>query len=339
MANFSESNLLTAQAMLNDKAKKPENRFKPSPTIQLGLSNLPYLMPDHGTLRTREDRAVKAYLLGKSVRTAGTARSATHTGNRGVSIEQTLTWAVYSDKFSISLKQMDNNLFGFNMTLAQQLENAMKNCLIAAETYEIGQLQTNRSQVNIATSGGTFNAGQNAFEVATAGNLYWAKMRSMMRQNYYEDGNFDVITNSSGKVNFDNYAAQGGSNATNLAYQAMGLNVVESVELADANYPTSDVSLIMPSGVFAVLPWIPKQNRQGYGGYASYLGGFGTIQDPWGLGITFAVHGYASRVDTSASNGNVQDNLFEFEVSIDMAHAVAPLSTANESPVFEVVGV
>lgn len=337
MANFSPSNLAKAQAILQGKYKDAEGRFKPSPVLALGLQNQSILLPDAASLRTREDRTVEAYLLARSIRTAGTARAYNHAGSRGDSITQTLSWGTYSDKFSISLKQLDNNIFGFEAVLAQQIENCMKTILEAAETALVTLLQSERTEINAATSGGTFNATNDAFEISDATRLTQI-MKSMMRQNNYK-GEFDVIANSIGYINGEYYMNQGGGNSTNLGFQFSGTNWVESYELADANYTTADVLLVMPTGSFASLPWIPKQNRMGHGDYNSVLGGYGSIADPWGMGLNFAVHGYATRADTSASNGNVQDDLMEFELSVDIANPISPLSVATETPIFEVAKV
>ena len=337
MANFSPSNLVKAQLMVNDRYKAPENRYKQTPVLQLGLQYATSLIPDAAAMRTREDRSVSAYLLARAKRTAGSTRTHNHSGNRGDSIEQALTWGIYSDVFSISLKQMDNNLFGFEMALSQQLENAMKNIVEKAETTILTALIAAKTQVNIATKNGTFNSTNDAFEI-TGQDRFYQYLKSMMSQNYYT-GEIDVIADPIAYANAEYQSAQGAGNATNSGFQFNGMNIVLSNELADATYVGADVVLAMQRGSFGLIPWIPKQNREGFGDYNSYVGGYGVINDPWGLGLTFAVHGYSQRADTSASNGNAQDVLMEFEVSLDLASAVAPLSTATETPIFEAVKV
>jgi len=333
MANFSPSNLVAAQSMLQDRFKAPENRFKPSPVMSMGLKNQGILIQDYASLRTREDRAVYAYLLNRTKRSTTSSRTHNHTGNRGDSTQMSLTWTTFTDKFSLSLKQLDNNTFDFNTALAHQIENAMKNIIESAETYIVGNLQTNRSQVNDATANGTFNATNDVFEISST-TQFWQILKSMMRQNDYK-GMFDVITNSWGFVDAEYQAAQGQSNSSNTSFQFQGMNIAESYELADANYANTNVSLIMPEGGFAVLPWIPKQNRAGYGDYTTYNGGYGSLADPFGLGVDFAVHGYSERADASASNGSTQDDVMQFELSVDLAIPLAPVTTANETVVFE----
>jgi len=333
MAIFTPSNLLTAQAMVIDRYKAPENRVKPSPVLALGLRNQAILIPSHLELRKREDRAVKAFLLARTKRATTASRLHNHTGNRGDSFEQTLSWTIYADKFSISLKQLDNNLFDFNTTLSHQLENSMKNILSDIETALVTNLLSEKTEINAATYNGTFNAAYDTFEISSEARFY-QHLKSMMRQNDYNT-ELDVIANSIAFSNAEFQRNQGSGNSSNTNFQFNGMEIVESYELTDANYTTSDLVLAMPKGAFGVLPWIPKQNRIGQGDYNSYVGGFGTIKDPFGLGLDIAVHGYSDRADTSASNGNSQDVVMQFELSVDIAPAIAPLSVATETPIFQ----
>lgn len=337
MANFSPTNLVKAQALLAKKYQAAENRFKATPVLSLGLSNRDALIPGHEGLRTREDRTVEANILVRSKRSTGTSRTHNHSGNRGDSMTVPLSWSIFSDKFSISLKQLDNNVFGFEQVLAQQMDNTMKNILEAIETATVTYLQSERTEVNNATQGGSFDATNDAFEISTA-NQYFQIIKSMMRQNNHR-GELDVILNPLGFIDAEYQAAQGAGNNANLTFQFNGMTIAESIDLTDANYANTQLALAMPKGSFGLLPWIPKQNRNGWGDYNSYEGGFGTIMDPYGLGLDFAVHGYAQRADTSASNGNTQDVLLEFEMSVDIANILAPLSTANETVVYEVAKV
>ena len=78
----------------------------------------------------------------------------------------------------------------------------------------------------------------------------------------------------------------------------------------------------MPSNTVGALNWIPKQNREGEGDYNTYVGGYGVFNY---RGVKFAVHAYRQRADTSASNGNSQDDVIEFELSLDTSYNKAPL--------------
>lgn len=335
MANFVTSNLVQAQALLNDDFQKPEMRPAPAPILALGRRNAEILIPSHATLRTREDRAIQAYILKRNKRsTMGVDRVYNHTGALGDSMSADLTWTAFADKFQMSLKLLDNNMFDTPRVLANQFAQAFQNIRGDVETWLAGFLLSEKTQVNAATKNGAFNATNFAFEIAAADKQrFWQLAKSMMIQNNYA-GTFDVIADPRSYADALFAAAQGAANATNTNFQFQGMNIVQSNDLDDADY-AGGVSLFMPTNSFGVLDWIPPQNRQGRGSFDSVLGGYGSISDPVS-GLTFALHGYTQRADTSANNGSKQDDVMEFEVSIDLSANLAPLSTANETVVYEV---
>jgi len=338
MANFSPSNLVKAQVLLNQQYTSKEMREQTLPALRMALSNANVLIPSAEQVRTREDRSVEAYVLSRASRTPGTSRTHNHTGSRGDSFAVPLTWGTYSDKFSISLKQMDNNMFGFEQTLAQQMLNCILNIHAQIEADDISYLLAQKSQVNAGSGYGSFNATNDVFEIAaTEKNRFVAISKIMMQQNKY-NGVYDMILDPKTYADSQFYGNQGAGNGVNTLYQYAGVNSALSINLSDSNYE-GGAALIMPTASFANIPWIPKQNRNGYGDYNSYVGGYGSFQDPTGLGLTYAVHGYSSRTDSSASNGDTQDVTMEFEISVDIAKVLAPLSataSTNESVVFEI---
>lgn len=346
MANFSPSNLVAAQTTLIESFTEAEMREKILPSIQLGLKNQNVLVKGAEELRKREDRAVYGYAMSRQVRATGSQRSATHTGNRGDSMQMPLTWNTFSDTFSISLKQMDNNIFSFNQAMAQNIKNCILNIHSAIETANITYLLAAKNQVVETTtpvgSYVTWNATNHVHEIGSSySNRFTQLAKAVMRSNKYNGNMFDAIFDNQLYTNAEFWASQGGSNAQNTAFQFTGMNINPSIELSDSDY-TNGVALVMQPGTYAMIPWIPKQNREGYGDYNSFLGGYGSIIDPitnpngiYSGGLVFAVHGYALRADTSSENGVEQDNEMEFEISIDVANALTPLSVANESVVYE----
>ena len=336
MANFDTSNLVTAQTMVSAKYKAPEMRMKPAPAFNLLTGNSDILIVGADTLRTREDRSIEAHLLARTKRSAGTARAYNHTGTLDDSQKVTLTWTTKSDKFAISLKLLDKSVFDFNTVLANKFEQACMNILEAKETEAIAYLAAQRATQQPTLAAASFNAATDAVEVAADVNTrFFQILRSVMRQNYFGGVQIDVIADSLMTVNAEYLAAQGAGNATNYGFQFQGLNIAESVEMADASYVKGAV-YAMPAGTVGALNWIPKQNRAGWGDYNSYVGGYGTFKF---LGYQFAVHGYASRTDTSASNGDVQDVTMEFEVSLDSSFNKAPLNyttSRTDSVIIEV---
>jgi hypothetical protein len=335
MANFSVANLLTAQTMVSDKYKSPELRMKPAPAFQLLTGNDNFLIAEAATLKTRDDRTIEAHLLSRTKRNSGTARAYNHTGTIDESQKVTLTWTTKSDKTSISLKLLDKSLFDFNTVLANKLEQCAMNILEDKETEAIAYLRAQRATQQPTLKGASFSVANSAVEIAAAdGTKFFHKMKSVFRQNYFP-GQLDVIADSLMSVNAEFQAAQGAGNATNYGYQFKNMSIAESVELDDVNYGEGIV-IAMPQGTVAALNWIPGQNRRGYGDYNSYTGGYGTFEF---MGYTFALHGYAQRADTSASNGDTQDVQMEFELSLDSSYNKAPLdykTSRTDSVILEV---
>lgn len=323
MANFDVSNLLTAQTMVADRYKTPEMRMKPAPAFELLTANDNFLIVGAESLKTRDDRTIEAHLLARTKRTSGSGRTHNHTGTIDDSQKVTLTWTTKSDKFAISLKLLDKSLFDFNTVLANKFEQACMNVLEDKETEALAYLRAQRAtQQPAGIKGASFNDANDAVEITSSNaTSFLQRVRSVMKQNYF-GGRLDVIADSNMQIAFEQQAAQGTNNGTNQAYQFVGANIAESIELSDSNYG-SGIVLAMPEKSVAALNWIPKQNRSGWGDYNDYVGGYGTFRF---MGFTFAVHGYASRADTSASNGDAQDVSMEFEISLDSSFNKSPLN-------------
>lgn len=339
MANFTPSNLVAAQTRLQKKFTAPESREKVLPALKLGLSNSGILIKDANSIRTREDRTVTAYALKRQSRVPASQRTATHTGNSGDSMSMPLSWTTYADSFSISLKELDNNVFSWQEAFDQNVMNCILNIHAQIETDFVTYLLAQRTQVVKTTTpiGNrvTWNAGNYTHEIAADDSKQFFQLaKQVMAANYYNNGTFDCISGGNTYVNASFWAAQGNENAQNTAFQFTGMNIAYSTDLSDGNY-VNGVSLVMAPGTAALIDWIPKQNRTGYGDYNSYLGGYGSFKDPYGSGLTFAVHAYALRTDTSGLNGVQQDNMMQFEISVDVAQAITPYSTPNESNVYE----
>lgn len=322
MANFDTGNLLTAQTMLNAKYGGPEMRMKPFPAFALLSANSDLLLESAEVLRTREDRAIEAHTMARTKRNTTATRTHNHAGTLDDSQKITLAWTSKVDKTTISLKLLDKSVFDFNTVLANKFEQCCMNILEDKETEAITYLRANRATQQPTLKKAAFNDALDVVEVAANNqNQFYQILKSVAKQNYFPV-TLDVIADSNMYVNAEYQAAQGQANANNLAFQFQGMNIRESVELADANYGDGCV-MAMPSGSVGALNWIPSQNRAGRGDYNTYVGGFGTFVF---MGYQFAVHGYAQRADTSGTNGNTQDEILEFELSFDTSLNKAPLN-------------
>lgn len=335
MANYAASVLAEAKLILSERFAAPEKRLKAAGVFGAYLKNSDLAMPNIGELRTSASRAEKAYFQNRTKRANGGARAFNHTGATGDSSEIAITWSTYSDTAQTSLKRSENNLFSDAQLLANELENMFKNIHEAADAAALTNLATQKSLINVATKNGVFDNVNKTFEIATADIARFIQHgKSMLRQNYYKGG-ADLILDPVLYLEAEHYLQQGGGNATNLGYQRAGVSgLYEAVTLSDANY-SKGAGYFIPEGTIGVVDWIPAKNRQGYGDFESVLGGYGTVQDPI-TGLTYAIHGYSQRADTSAAGGDAQDVTTEWELSVDLSFNNTPLSVATESTIFEV---
>jgi hypothetical protein len=349
MANFIASNLVQAQAKINLKFSQQELRRKQNPALVLALQNLTATIPDQQELRTREDRPVSAYLFKRRGPSNGTARVARPTGARGDTMAAALTWSTFSETFEISFKQADKNIFSLQEMMMNEMLQVAQNMHDRLGTYFLQNLHASRNQLFLAApAGATWNATTDAYDVASGDSLYFfQKLAAIMKQYYYR-GQLDVIADATVFQIAQKLRAQGTQNATNLSFQFDQMNIIETTEVINAAYP-GGAAMAMPAGNFAALPWIPKQNRNGYGDFESYTGGYGVMDDPFGTTITsldeqgnlvtvplrYALYGYTQASDEQANNGQSQDQLTTFEVSLDVAPTLPPLSGVNESVLIE----
>ncbi len=355
MANYVASNLVAAQARFAKNFTSPEVRRKQNPALALALKNLTATIPDHNVLRVREDRAVNAYLPKKILPGSGTTRAARPAGSVGDSVAVGLTWQSVVETFSISFKQGDNNIFSFQDMLMNQLMQAAMNIHSRLGTILLNYLQTARNQIQTIPYtaapilGVTTNATNFSYEVAGSDkNFFFQKLANVMKQLNYA-GELDVIADPNLFVLAQQLRAMGAQNAYNYTFQFDGMNVTMTNEVIDALYSATGTALAMPAGTFALLPWIPKQNRIGEGDYDEYVGGWGVFNDPLGLTVDsldvngvpvanplqYSLYAYSQASDNGAANGQTQDRVTVFELSLDVAPTLAPLSGANESVVQE----
>lgn len=334
MANYAASVLAEAQLILNDRFASPEKRLKaPANVLGAFMKNTSLAMPNIGSLRTKEERPEKAYFANRSKRSNTASRTHDHTGSVGDSTEVALSYSVYGDKFSTSLKRSDNNVMSDAQILANELENAFKNVHETIDAAALAFLGTNKTGVNAATKNGVFDNTNDVFEIATANIARFIQhAKSMLRQNYYT-GQADLILDPVLFLEAEHYLQQGSQNSTNTNYQRSLVDIWEAITFADANY-VNGAGYIIPEGTIGMVDWIPSQNRRGVGSYDSVLGGYGTIVNPIN-GLTMAVHSYTERGDTSASGGDTQDNVQQWEISTDISFNKSPLSVANETSIFE----
>jgi hypothetical protein len=205
-------------------------------------------------------------------------------------------------------------------------------------------LHTNRTQTAPFTATArnmNWECGQLAPMTNDAAELtkFFQNAASIMRQNKYYD-KLDAIVDPIVFKQADFLRSQGAANGTNLSFQFSNYNpdgIMEHAVLGSTvSVPyASGSAIVLPNASFALIPWIPKINREGYGDYESFNGGYGTVPDASGAGIEYAVRGWAQKADGSSNGSVVQDIQINLELSVDVSFNVAPLSTATESAIYE----
>lgn len=340
MANFEPSKLVAGQALFNEKFQSGEWRM-PDVVAMMVANTGSIANPELAALRAREDRAVNAYFPIRQAATDGTARAALHTGARGDSLAQSITWSTFSEPASISITQGDDNVLGFAVQFAATQRNAIFNLMSRLDAWFVAQLVANKTQVNVGGGFGSYDGvTTNDYQVALADErLFFSNVSAMMQNNEYSMG-ITGIVDSQGGVLANDLQNQGSANDRNTVYQFAGYDqvVVSSRSILDVPTTYKVSGLFFETGLVGVVPWIPQKNRKPLNPekVMDNVGDFGQITLP-GLGLPVAVSAYSTRADASASNGSAQDVVIEYEWSVDVGFVDAPLSTfrgANDTVIY-----
>lgn len=340
MANYADAALDAAKYKVPELMNSAEMRIKPSSGLMKYLGNRDFLIPAterERVLRTKssDQQTVEINTLNKQTHTVKTAREAAHTGSKSDSRKQTVSFATYGADFSYSLKSAGRNIWELEDLLAAQMQSAFIAIMEDIESDVIARLDANRSQVSISSPlGGSWDGVNFWFTVANADTDFWMqRVSGFMRQNKYT-GMFDAITDDLTYQQAEKIANQGGGNSTNLAFQVGNLSILPTIE---PTVPASSdgVGYVFPQGTVGCIDWIPVENREGYGSSGEVGGLYTSIQDPYGLGLTFALHQYQQAADSNSADGETQDVVYQVELSIDLAFVEADTSTANESSIFK----
>lgn len=338
MADYATSVLVTAQALLNAKYAAPEMRHKDYSIIRTLLKGKDAFDTDVNVMKTSDGRAIEAYYLKKRATDAATARAAAHTAaSNGDSGAVALTWYTKAQKFKTSLKMSENNMFKDAQFLANLLESAWINLLDIIEALQATYLDTNKTQVN-GCSAGEFGEFRNdgstidhIFEVKQANkNWLFMYLQGMMANNNY-NGMIECINDPVGFAIGKQIAMQGNSNAVNTSFQFSNLIMGQSSSLTPLEGYMANGYLI-PEGVAGLITHVPALNAKGT---ETKLQTYSKMTDPFGLGLTAAMHSYPTAADTNGTGGATQDEVTQYELSIDYANVLAPLSVSTETPIYQ----
>lgn len=273
--------------------------------------------------------------LNKRVYTAsGTAKSASHAAAAFPdSFTKEITYLRKTQTFKVSYKQADMNRLSYEDILSHEMRNKLISLYTDMSTTVLAWLNTNRSQVGanglIPFDGATDQYGN----VLADRDYLFDYIKSNQRLNKYNPMNTVMVADQRTSALYRKIGANGTMNATNTAFQIPGIELYEEPQMAIG--ATSN-SFIWERGLVGMTTWNEPLNRRGHGSTEANSGLFTTMVDP-AFGFDLDVHVKNNIADTSASAGNVQDVVDEYEIAITYAMEGSWTSTANESHIFKVV--
>ena len=331
MANYSNSVLLAAVGIMNDRFNAHELRKPIYGAHEAFLEFRDYSIPDMADIRKSENRTTTVKYLTKTSPSVANARSCTPSAAFGESGSINLSWKTYSTTVGHSYKIFDNNYYSEAQGFANDLYGAFLALHDAIETDAIAYLETNRTGVNAGSSSlGTFNSTADKFNIANANkDRYLNYVDTVMRENKYY-GDIRHINNVAATALWKEQTAQGPANDSNLAYQFGRMKLLESHTITTG----SDLITAYAFDPYAVtmIDWIPSINRKGI---VSGQEEWTTMGDIFGFPITWAVFKKEACTDTTDYGGHTQDLKTVYEISVDISFAKAPLSVATETPIFK----
>ena len=337
MANYTLANYVKAQMFLQNEFAANDQRFRNPVVFKTFLNNPERFFPDYKQLKKAVNRPLEANYFKRTAQTLSTAGiSDNHTGTGGDSGTLTPAFTPYSNTFSMTLKQANNSIYDWQEEFNDNMRNKIIDFADGLDAAAGQYLFDNRTGVNTAAVKGTFNATNNAYEVASANaSEIGTLIKTVLDLNKYQDHEIDVTCDSYLFTEITKLANQGAGNATNTSFQFLGLNFIHDANMharaigLDATY-NKGFGIAVPRGHIAFLDWIPVQNRQGV---ETKVNIYSSILNPVD-GLQYGGHSYQTRADGTAVNGQTQDVLFQHQLFLYGSFNHAPSSVANETPNF-----
>jgi hypothetical protein len=339
MANYADTVLQNARAkmteMLNEKF---EGRPRHTELIEAFMQTSSLTLPNLADIREATTQTTQTMYAKKTAYTVNTGKSCSPSGEQGDSGIVNLTWNNRNVVVSISEARHDGNEYKMAEALAIELMNAEKDLFKGAtgsvDAVILAYLEANRTQVCASGTLGTFDGVNFSLDYANANVAdFYNYLYSDMQLNNYSGEFYDIFNTTWGAYAREQ-ANQGEANATNTKFQYqmpfdfMGFSS-NSITNAAGDLTTH---YVIPAGGVAMLDWNDPKNRRGLESGDAY---WDTYQSKFMPGVTLDLFKKVACSDTSASGGSVQDLVHTYELSINFALTHAPLSTANETPIFK----
>lgn len=349
MANYATEALVNGQAILLKKLNAHEQRRQMPTVMEMALKNQEFSNPDAQTLRVSPLRTVDVNFNLDIAAGSAVAKTYNHTGNIGDSGKVNVVYVQYVETFSLPRKIAFNSIQSYTSMWANQYEMKWKNLRTRHDNAALAYAYSQRNQLDAVTMGarlasaglgGYWDVSNNNFALAlpnSQDSLFIAQIKAAMASSFYGP-EFDVICDIQTALRIENYMNQGAGNQNNTSWQFADCNFVRTQQVIDSNY-TAGATLAMPKGSLLGLNWNEGLNVQGvFEDIGGPVGYFTTVADPFGSGAVADLSAYTARADTSANltGGAPQDILDQWELTLTVGYAVAPLALANDGVIMEI---
>ena len=333
MPNLTDTQLLAAITKAgNGVMGAAEFRDYEHSTLKLVLDSQNEVFRNLTQMKQSDEQPTKVDLMKRVYTPSGTDKSASHSAAAFPdSFTKDVTFIKKTQTFKVSYKQAANNRFGYDSILQSEIKNKLQSLYLDLSTYVIDWLDTNKSQVG-ADSLIAFDAvtNHNYSNALADKEFYFDYLKAAMRANKFA-GLLDVVGDQRIAAHYRKLAANGRTNADNTSYQIPGIDFREEVQM---EISAGGSSFAWQKGLIGMATWNEGANRRGEGSIGNNEGLFTTFRDPI-LGYDHDLHVVRGIADTSASSGNKQDIVDEYELTTIFTVQGAFESTANATPIFK----
>jgi len=328
MANYADTVLLNAVAVLTDPANAKEFRQEEYGALNAHLDYADIMVPNTAAIKQSETQTDQINYFKRSEGTVRTARRIAITGGYGDTGKLEPSWTTHAREFSISEEQAQGNIESAARIYAHQLKNTMIDIYESIEDDCVSNLDSNRNTVAGNRSGLSTWHGVPSYTAeitnANKGN-YLNYIKTDLRNDKYNGILQDVHTGNMNAL-YAEQMAQSVGNDTNTAFQFPGFERYTSNSITNGS-GYFGTSYIVEVGSISAIPWIPAKNRRGVPDHGEY--DWFSMPDPFGKLGSLAIFRKRTAADTSLSGGTVQDAVTVYEISVDITLNVVPLTTGK----------
>lgn len=335
MANLTDTQLLAAIAQANlELQDATEFRDYEHSATKLLLDGEPLVFRNLNSLKQSDSQPTKVDMNKRVYTSSGSAKSASHAAAAFPdSFVKDITYSRLTQTFKVSYKQADNNRFSYQRILVSEMKNKLMSLYLDWSTANIAWLNTERSQIATDSIIAFDETTNYQFDNVLANRDYlFQYIKAAAKKNKY-NGMLDIAADQRLSALYQQLGNQGAGNSTNTSFQMPGINLVEEPQMT---LGADSTGFFWERGTVGMTTWNELLNRRGEGSVGANQGLFTTMVDPV-FGVSLDLHVKRDIADTSASSGNVQDVVDEYEIALTYANEGAWLSTATESSIYKVV--